>query len=83
MNSEDFKFKKECQATHKKVCGLLSKNDTEEAGALIAQIEKRAKEWEDYERSIQLRSRLMRQLLSDLSSKQRIKVARLRRKREV
>lgn len=82
MTPEDFKFKKNCQATHSKVCGLLSKDNVKEANELISEIAEKAKKWEDYERSIQLRSRLMRQLLAELSSKQRIKTAQLKRKRE-
>jgi hypothetical protein len=81
MKSEDFEFKKTCQATYSKVCGLLAKNRTKEAFDIINEMEKRAIEWEEHERSVKLRSRLMQTLTLELISKRRQKTAELKQGR--
>lgn len=79
MNQDDIRFKKQCQDTHKKVCGLLADDKIEEASELIKQIEKNANKWSEYERSVQIRSRLMRQMFAELFTKERVKKANLKR----
>lgn len=78
MNHEDFEFKKTCKATYSKVCGLLAKNKIIEAFNLIDEMEKRALHWEEYERSVKMRSRLMKTLAFDLINKKRRKTAELK-----
>lgn len=82
MTPEDFSFKKQCQATHHRVCSLLAQNKVEEAFEMVNNIEVTAKQWEEYERSVQLRSRLMRHMLADLSKRKRIKTAELKRRQK-
>lgn len=81
MNPEDFEFKKTCQATYSKVCGLLAKNKIKEAFDIIDEMEKRALEWEEHERSVKMRSRFMRTLALDLINKKRRKTAELKQGR--
>lgn len=81
MTPDDFKFKKQCQETYQKVCNLLKKNNIDEAFSLIKDIEENTKKWEEYEKSIQLRSRLMKTMTAELYKRKQIKTAELRREK--
>ena len=78
MKPDNTTFKKECQNLHSRVKSLLRKNKVEEATLLIKDLEKRAIQWEEYDRSVRFKSRLIRTLFMDLTRAERVKRANLK-----
>lgn len=78
MKADDITFKKECQNLHSRVRSLLRKDKVEEAARLIKDLEKRATQWEEYDRSVRFKSRLIRTLHIDLTRAERVKRASLK-----